>query len=182
MQAPSIGGAPANPASVAAARRAQRWIRAWVALGFAAYLLLPWYAIQDATWYEAVPQVFGRAEGANGLMQALTQGRGWLFIGLAGLAMCAIGAWRPAGRAQGRCLLAGGAIGALGLAITGFAIGARGWSFEALNTQFGELAINQFGIGAGGAVALAALTMLAAFGVARLGLCLLYTSPSPRDS
>jgi len=170
VQAPSIGGAPANPASVAAARRAQRWIRAWVALGFAAYLLLPWYAIQDATWYEAVPQVFGRAEGANGLMQALTQGRGWLFIGLAGLAMCAIGAWRPAGRAQGRCLLAGGAIGALGLAITGFAIGARGWSFEALNTQFGELAINQFGIGAGGAVALAALAMLAAFGIARLGL------------
>ncbi|CAN7257242.1 iron ABC transporter permease [Variovorax paradoxus] len=170
MQAPSIGGAPANPASVTAARRAQRWIRAWVALGFAAYLLLPWYAIQDATWYEAVPQVFGRAEGANGLMQALTQGRGWLFIGLAGLAMCAIGAWRPAGRAQGRWLLAGGAIGALGLAIAGFAIGARGWSFEALNTQFGELAVNQFGIGAGGFVALAALTMLAAFGIARLGL------------
>ncbi|RRH91740.1 iron ABC transporter permease [Variovorax beijingensis] len=170
MQAASIGGAPANPASVAAARRAQRWIRAWVALGFAAYLLLPWYAIQDATWYEAVPQVFGRAEGANGLMQALTQGRGWLFIGLAGLAMCAIGAWRPAGRAQGRWLLAGGAIGAFGLAIAGFTIGARGWSLAALNTQFGELAINQFGIGAGGFVALTALTMLAAFGIARLGL------------
>ncbi|MBD9663763.1 iron(III) transport system permease protein [Variovorax paradoxus] len=170
MQALSIGGAPANPASVAAARRAQRWIRAWVALGLAAYLLLPWYAIQDATWYEAVPQVFGRAEGANGLMQAATQGRGWLFIGLAGLAMCAIGAWLPAGRAQGRWLLAGGAIGAFGLAIAGFAIGARGWSFEALNALFGELAINQFGIGAGGFVALTALTMLAAFGIARLGL------------
>ena len=80
MQAPSIGGAPANPASVAAARRAQRWIRAWVALGFAAYLLPPWYAIQDATWYEAVPQVFGRAEGANGLMQALTQGLSLIHI------------------------------------------------------------------------------------------------------
>ncbi|MDR6452419.1 ABC transporter permease [Variovorax paradoxus] len=170
MQAFSIGGAPANPASVAAARRAQRWIRAWVALGLAAYLLLPWYAIQDATWYEAVPQVFGRAEGANGLMQAATQGRGWLFIGLAGLAMCAIGAWLPAGRAQGRWLLAGGAIGAFGLAIAGFAIGARGWSFEALNALFGELAINQFGIGGGGFVALTALTMLAAFGIARLGL------------
>ncbi|BEP34070.1 iron ABC transporter permease [Variovorax sp. V59] len=170
MQALSIGGAPANPASVAAARRAQRWIRAWVALGLAAYLLLPWYAIQDAIWYEAVPQVFGRAEGANGLMQAATQGRGWLFIGLAGLAMCAIGAWLPAGRAQGRWLLAGGAIGAFGLAIAGFAIGARGWSFEALNALFGELAINQFGIGAGGFVALTALTMLAAFGIARLGL------------
>ncbi|ADU35400.1 ABC transporter permease [Variovorax paradoxus] len=170
MQASSTGGAPVNPASVAAARRAQRWIWAWVALGFAAYLLLPWYAIQDATWYEAVPQVFGQAEGANGLMQATTQGRSWLFIGLAGLLMCAVGAWLPAGRGQGRWLLAGGAIGAIGLSVAGFTIGARGWSVVALNTQFGELAINQFGIGAGGFVALTALVLLAAFGVARLGL------------
>lgn len=170
MEARSIGGAPVNPASVAAARRSQRWIWAWVALGIAAYLLLPWYAIQDATWYEAVPQVFGQAEGANGLMQAATQGRSWLFIGLAGLVMCAVGAWLPPGRGQGRWLLAGGAIGAIGLAVAGFTIGARGWSVAALNTQFGELAINQFGIGAGGFVALTALVMLAAFGIARLGL------------
>ncbi|MDQ0069820.1 iron(III) transport system permease protein [Variovorax boronicumulans] len=170
MQASSTGGAPVNPASVAAARRSQRWIWAWVALGFAAYLLLPWYAIQDATWYEAVPQVFGQAEGANGLMQAATQGRSWLFIGLAGLLMCAVGAWLPPGRGQGRWLLAGGAIGAIGLSLAGFTIGARGWSVAALNTQFGELAINQFGIGAGGFVALTALVLLAAFGIARLGL------------
>jgi iron(III) transport system permease protein len=166
----AAGAAPVNPAAVASARRSQRWIWAWVALGFAAYLLLPWYAIQDSTWYEAVPQVFGQAEGANGLMQAAMQGRSWLFVGLAGLAMCAIGAWLPAGRAQGRWLLAGGAIGAIGLAVAGFAIGARGWSFAALNTQFGELAVNQFGIGAGGFMALTALTLLAAFGIARLGL------------
>ncbi|MDR6885646.1 MULTISPECIES: ABC transporter permease [Variovorax] len=164
------GAAPVNPAAAASARRSQRWIWAWVALGFAAYLVLPWYAIQDSTWYEAVPQVFGQAEGANGLMQAATQGRSWLFIGLAGLAMCAIGAWLPAGRPQGRWLLAGGALGAIGLAVAGFTIGARGWSVAALNTQFGELAVNQFGIGAGGFVALTALTLLAAFGIARLGL------------
>ncbi|MGJ7612375.1 MULTISPECIES: ABC transporter permease [unclassified Variovorax] len=173
MDARSIDAAPGNPvnpASEAAARRSQRWIWAWVALGFAAYLLLPWYAIQDATWYEAVPQVFGRAEGANGLMQAVTQGRGWLFIGLAGLALCAVGARLPAGKAQGRWLLAGGAIGFIGLAVAGFTIGAKGWRFAALNTQFGELAVNQFGIGAGGFVALTALVLLAAFGMARLGL------------
>ncbi|RST54632.1 ABC transporter permease [Variovorax sp. DXTD-1] len=166
----AAGAAPVNPAAAASARRSQRWIWAWVVLGFAAYLVLPWYAIQDSSWYEAVPQVFGQAEGANGLMQAATQGRSWLFIGLVGLAMCAAGAWLPAGRAQGRWLLAGGAIGALGLAIAGFTIGARGWSIAALNTQFGELAVNQFGIGAGGFVALTALTLLAAFGIARLGL------------
>lgn len=168
----AAGVAPAtrgNPAAEAAARRSQHWVRAWVAIGLAAYLCLPWYAIQDATWYEAVPQVFSQAEGANGLMQALTQGRRWLFVGLAGLALCAIGAARPPGRAQGRWLLAGGAVGALGLALSGFAIGARGWSFAALNARFGELAVNQFGIGAGGFVALTALVLLAAFGIARLG-------------
>ncbi|WGT62255.1 ABC transporter permease [Variovorax paradoxus] len=166
----AAGAAPVNPAAAASARRSQRWVWAWVALGFAAYLVLPWYAIQDSTWYEAVPQVFGQAEGANGLMQAATQGRSWLFVGLAGLVMCAIGAWLPAGRSQGRWLLAGGALGAIGLAAAGFTIGARGWSVAALNTQFGELAVNQFGIGAGGFVALTALTLLAAFGIARLGL------------
>ncbi len=170
MQAHSNEGVPVNPASLAAARRSRRWIWAWVALGLAAYLLLPWYAIQDATWYEAVPQVFGQGEGANGLMQAATQGRGWLFIGLAGLLLCAAGAWLPPGKAQGRWLLAGGAAGAIGLAVAGFTIGAKGWRFEALNTQFGELAINQFGIGAGGLLALTALVLLAAFGMARLGL------------
>ena len=171
MKAGAIdAGAPANPASLAAARRSQRWVRAWIALGFAAYLLLPWYAIQDSTWYEAVPQVFGQGEGANGLMQAATQGRVWLFVGLAGLLLCAVGAWLPAGRTQGRWLLAGGLIGALGLAATGFTIGARGWSVAVLNAQFGELAVNQFGLGAGGFVALTALVLLAAFGIARLGL------------
>jgi len=170
VEARAIEGAPVNPASLAAARRSRRWIWAWVALGLAAYLLLPWYAIQDSTWYEAVPQVFSQAEGANGLMQAATQGRSWLFVGLAGLLLCAVGAWLPAGRAQGRWLLAGGLIGAFGLAVTGFTIGARGWSVAALNAQFGELAVNQFGIGAGGFVALTALVLLAAFGIARLGL------------
>ena len=147
------GGVPVNTAALAAARRAQGAIWLWIAIGVIAYVALPWYAIQDTSWYQALPQVFGSAEGANGIMQAATQGRSWLFIGLAGLALCAVGAAMPAGRVQGRWLLAGGLVGALGLAASGFAIGARGWSYGALNNTFGELAINQFGIGAGGFVA-----------------------------
>ncbi len=169
MDASASIAVPVNPASIAAMRRSQRWIQIWVGLGFIAYLFLPWYAIQDATWYEAIPQVFSQGEGANGLMQAVTQGRVWLLVGLAGLLSCAVGGLLPAGRAQGRWLLAGGAIGFIGLSVAGFAIGAKGWSFAALNAQFGELAVNQFGMGAGGFIALAALVLLAAFGVARLG-------------
>ena len=140
-----------------------------IAAGFLAYLLLPWYAIQDTSWYQALPQVFNEGDAANGLLQALRQGRPWLLVGLAGLVLCTFGALLRPGRGQGRWLLAGGLVGALGLAIAGFTIGARGWSVAALNTAFGELSVNQFGIGAGGFVALAALILLAAFGLARLG-------------
>ncbi|HET7836592.1 MAG TPA: iron ABC transporter permease [Variovorax sp.] len=140
-----------------------------VAAGLLAYFVLPWYAIQDTSWWEALPQVFGSAEGANGVMQALLQARSWLWIGLIGLAICALGALLPAGRTQGRLLLVGGAVGAIGLALSAFLIGARGWTLPVLNARLGELPVNQFGIGAGGFIALSALILLAAFGLARLG-------------
>src|SRR5437868_4907768 len=150
-------------------RRPNAPVWACIAAGLLGYLALPWYAIQDTGWWEAIPQVFGSGEGANGLMQALLQGRGWLWIGLIGLGICGLGGLLQAGRTQGRLLLVGGAVGAVGLSLSGFLIGARGWSFPFLNAQLGELPVNQFGIGAGGFIALSALILLAAFGLARLG-------------
>ena len=61
-------------------------IRIWLALGLLAYLLLPWYAIQDTAWYSVLPQILGGPETANGLLQALLHGRLWLGLGLLGLA------------------------------------------------------------------------------------------------
>ena len=66
-------------------------------------------------------------------------------------------------------LLSCGLLGAAGLGVTGFTIGAKGWSALWLAQLFGELGAGQFGIGWGGAVALAALVVLAAFGLARRG-------------
>jgi len=152
-----------------AARRPNAPVWTCIAAGLLAYLVLPWYAIQDTSWWEALPQVFGPAEGADGVMQALLQGRSWLWIGLIGLAICALGALWPAGRTQGRLLLVGGAVGAIGLSLSAFLIGARGWTLPVLNARLGELPVNQFGIGAGGFIALTALILLAAFGLARLG-------------
>ena len=151
------------------ARHPDRAVRACIALGVLAYLLLPWYAIQDTAWYAVLPQVFSQGDAANGVVQALGQARAWLLAGVAGLALCTVGALRRPGRAQGGWLLAGGLLGVLGLALAGFAIGARGWSAGWLNTLFGELAVNQFGLGAGGFVAITMLLMLGAFGLARLG-------------
>ena len=141
----------------------------WLAIGFAAYGLLPWYAIQDANGLLKIPEVFSGPQTANGVMQAAAFGRPWLWLGLLGMAVAAVGGFLSPGRRQGAVLLAGGVFGALGLLVSGFAIGARGWAFESLTAQFGELGAQQAGVGWGGFVALAALLMLAAFGVARRG-------------
>lgn len=153
-----------------AERRPDPWLRGWIAAGLVAYVALPWYAIQDAAWYRVLPQVLGGSQTGSAIVQALVHGRWWLLIGLVGLALAAFGARLPPGRAQGRWLLAGGLVGALGLAASAFTIGAKGWAFEALNARFGELAVQQSGLGVGGFVVLVALVLLAAFGLARLGL------------
>jgi iron(III) transport system permease protein len=144
-------------------------IRIWLALGLLAYLLLPWYAIQDTAWYSVLPQILGGPETANGLLQALLHGRPWLGAGLLGLAIAAIGLGVAPGKVQGGWLLAGGLTGFMGLLVSGFLIGAKGWSFELLNTLWGELAGRQFGIGSGAFLALLSLLMIAAFGLARRG-------------
>ena len=141
----------------------------WLITGALSYLFLPWYAIQDTAWYAVLPQVFGGTETASGLLQALKFGRVWLLVGALGLLIAAVALFKPASKAQGRWLMAGGLLGALGLAVSGFLIGSKGWAFNGLNISFGELAVNQFGIGIGGFIALMALVMLGAFGMARRG-------------
>ncbi|MEP6792138.1 MAG: ABC transporter permease subunit, partial [Ramlibacter sp.] len=144
-------------------------IASWAALGLLAYLGLPWYALQDINGLTAIGRVFGADDAANGLTQAAVYGRVWLWLGLLGLAFCASAAAMKPGRRQGTVLVLAGASGAIGLAASGFAIGAKGWSFDWLNAVFGELGRNQFGMGWGGFVALTSLVVLTAFGLARQG-------------
>ncbi|MFZ4480514.1 MAG: ABC transporter permease [Rhodoferax sp.] len=144
-------------------------LRIWLLVGLLAYLLLPWYAIQDTAWYSVLPQIIGGPETANGVVQSFVHGRAWLLLGLAGLAIAAVGLALPPGKKQGSWLLAGGATGFCGLLAGGFLIGAKGWSFAFLNSRFGELAGNQFGMGSGALCALLALLMISAFGIARRG-------------
>jgi iron(III) transport system permease protein len=149
---------------------ANRTLWYWVAIGFLAYLVLPWYAIQDANGLARVGQVFSGEPTANGLLQATVYGRPWLGLGLLGLAVAATGSLLPPGRRQGAILLAGGGLGLPALLASGFLIGAHGWAFESITSSWGELDARQPGMGWGGVMALAALTTLAAFGMARRGL------------
>jgi len=141
----------------------------WLAAGLLAYLGLPWYAIQDSNGLLMIPVVFSGAEAGNGLMQVARFGRPWLAVGLAGLLVAAFGALLPAGRRQGLVLMLGGGLAALALLISGFLIGSKGWAFESMTASFGALGARQPGIGWGGFVALTALMMLSAFGIARRG-------------
>ena len=150
-------------------RRAERAIVGWIALGVAAFALLPWYFQQNQTLWRALPGVFGGAETASGMVHALVHGRVWLWLGLAGLVVAALGSARRPGRSQGALLVLGGLIGIVGLLASGFTIGVQGWSVALLDEWFGPLAQGQFGVGWGGALVLIALLMLLGAGVARLG-------------
>ena len=144
-------------------------IIAWLSAGLLGFLRLPWYTIHDTAWYQVLGQIFAGPETANGLVQALEHQRPWLLFGLIGLGIAGLGLCVRPGRTQGAWLLAGGVLGLAGLVFSGFAIGARGWSYAPLAAAFGELASNQFGMGAGAFVVLLALLVLTAFGLARVG-------------
>ena len=149
--------------------RTRHTVLAWLLLGLMAYTLVPWYFQQDLGLLRALPQVFGGPDTASGLVQALSHGKPWLWLGLLGLALAGAGCALPPTRRQGGLLLGGGALGVLGLLGSGFTIGARGWAFDGLTAIFGALPGGQFGIGLGGGLALLALLMLAGAGLARLG-------------
>ena len=162
-----VSSPAARPAHKAQGANQALW--AWVLIGLAAYVVLPWYAIQDANGLAKVAEVFSNESAGNGLMHALQWGRGWLWGGVAGLALAAVAASMPAGKRQGAVLLLGGALGLLVLLGGGFSIGARGWSYEWMNQAWGELDIRQFGFGWGAFVVLTSLMVLFAFGLARRG-------------
>ena len=54
---------------------ANRPLWVWIALGALAYLLLPWYAFENANGVLSILQVFSDEATANGLVHALRHGR-----------------------------------------------------------------------------------------------------------
>jgi len=143
---------------------------AWWLLGLAAFVLLPWYLPQDLSLWRSLPGVFAGSETAAGLTQALRHGRPWLWMAALALLTAGLVLTLPvARRTQARVLALAAAIGLAGVLVAGFAIGAKGWSFVALERTFGALAGGQPGIGLGGALTLLALLMLLGVGSARLG-------------
>jgi iron(III) transport system permease protein len=141
----------------------------WVLLGALAYAVLPWYFLQSQSLLNALWSGWGQESTASGLAQALTHGRPWLWVGLLGLLLSGMALCLPAGKQQGRVLVAGALLGLAGLLVSGFAIGISGWVFPTLEGWWGPLDKGQYGMGWGGAVVLLSLVVLLGAGVARLG-------------
>ena len=152
-----------------ARRRARRAIGGWWLLGAVACTLLPWYLSADKTLLQSLPGVFGDADTASALVQAL-RARQAVAVERDGRARGLRLRRRAAGRAAPGCAARRRReVGLVGLLGAGFAIGARGWAFEWLDASLGALPAGQSGLGLGGVLALASLLMLLGFGLARRG-------------
>lgn len=147
----------------------RRVIALWVGLGAAAFTLLPWYFLQRGGLIDAMPGVWGPPASASGWVHSLNHGHPWLAISLLGLLLAATAALTHVPKRQGQLLCAGAGLGLLGLALSGFAIGMMGWSWDWLNSALGPTNYTQPGMGWGAMLTVLSLLALLSIGVARLG-------------
>ncbi len=151
--------------------RIDRPVAGWLVLGWLGLLALPWYAIEDGFWsFVWLEDFWSDDDHASALAQVLVHGRGWLApIGLAMAAPLAVLTRRRTDPVYGAVLLASAVAGLAYVAAQGFAIGIRGWEFEALAGLLGELESRQFGLGYGALLACGAFLFLLAQGLAARG-------------
>lgn len=150
-----------------------RALAAWVGVGGAGFLVLPWHAVEDGFWslqwlMDGYP--FG-VEHAPAAVQAAAHGKTWLapialFL-LVPLAAAAGGARRAP---RSTALLAAGAGGLGWVVFQGLAIGVDGWAFPGPETLFGPLEGRQSGMGYGALLTCAAFLFILTQGCAARGM------------
>ncbi len=149
-----------------------RTVTLWFAIGAVGFCLLPWYTIEDGFW------AFGwvvdgypfDSDYAPGLFLIAQGEKPWLWP-LAPLLLLPLA---TRGRAKSdtvfsAVLIVAGAGGFAWLLIQGFAIGIRGWQFEALTAWFEPLDDRQFGLGYGAILVAASFLFAFTQGIAARG-------------
>ncbi|MCC6470282.1 MAG: iron ABC transporter permease [Alphaproteobacteria bacterium] len=148
-----------------------RFIRLWLAIGWAGMLLLPWYAIDPSFWDPRWLSRYPDGGTASLLLQVLAQGRWWLAP--AALALIAatpaafLGTDDPR---RARLLLWAGIAGMALLAAEGFAIDHRGWTLPGMSDLLGP-GPKQPGMGYGALALSLSFLMLVSLGLAGRGVC-----------
>jgi iron(III) transport system permease protein len=142
----------------------------WLALGWVALLLLPWYAVEPTFWALDWLGRLGDPDTAPAVLQTLLHGRVWLWpIVLAFVPpLLALGR-RSEDPLAAAILIASGVFGLVWLLAEGFAIGLRGWNLAAPEALFGPVE-PQPGMGYGALLAGTSLLFLVTIGLARRGI------------
>ncbi len=144
----------------------------WLAVGWLAFCVLPWYGIEDGffafDWLfdgypfdpDYAPALFLIANGEKLWLAPLA-----LFL------ILPLATWNRvrSSRVFSTILIAAGAGGLAWLLLQGFAIGIRGWQFEWLGALFGDLGDRQFGMGYGALFVAGAFLFLFTLGLAARG-------------
>jgi iron(III) transport system permease protein len=138
---------------------------AWIALAWAAFLLMPWYIGGDGGALLSLvnPARSGLVLGASGAV--------WLLPLLVPLLVAARPLVGPLSRDEaGPWLVTAGILGLALLALQGFAVGISGWNAAWLQAALGS-GPSQAGMGLGAALLAGALLMVLCHGLAALGWC-----------
>jgi iron(III) transport system permease protein len=152
--------------------RATRSLQAWLALGWAAFLLLPWSAIAGRGffafgWLSAYPL---DPKVAPAAIQLFVHGRLWLLpFALAPFAAMTVALRREPMHRDAPLLIGAGALGLAWLAGVACAIDIGGWTWPLLAQVFGPLPGRQPGLGYGAALVALSLLMLLCHGLALRG-------------
>ncbi len=140
--------------------------RCWLALAWAGFLLLPWYALEDGFFTLAWLGAYPDAASAPAPLQGIAFGRPWLLSLLLPLIIASL-----AGPKRPTLLLAAATLGIALTTIEGFAIIHRGWGFLFLATLTGTAGPRQPGLGYGALALDGGFLMMACCGLAARGWC-----------
>jgi iron(III) transport system permease protein len=144
----------------------------WIIAGWAGFLLLPWYSLDDG-FFSFVWLFDGYPLDRDYAPAAFLVGQGQK-LWLAPLALPLLAVLASLGRAKSdplyaRILILCGAGGFAWLIAQGFGIGLRGWQFGWLESLFGPLGDRQFGMGYGAMLMASAFLFLFTQGIAARG-------------
>ncbi len=144
----------------------------WIIVGWAGYVLLPWYMVEDGLW--SFEWLFNGYPFDEDFAPALFLiGRGeklWLAPLLIPLALPILVLGKPkSDPIYAKILILAGALGFGWLIAQGFGIGIRGFNFDWLTALFGEPKIRQFGMGYGAMLCASAFLFLFTQGIAARG-------------
>ncbi len=143
----------------------------WLAVGWIGFAILPWYVIEDGfwnfEWLEAYP--FG-IDAAPAIFQVFLHDRGWLLPPILAFIAPIFVLWRgPTDRLFADVLTVAGGVGLAYVILQGFAIGLGGWQYGFLESLFGPLDDQQYGMGYGALLVACALLFLTTQSLAARG-------------